>query len=73
MINPDDQAYTKHRANGAHKFEKDYYTIVLSFSERFGMNGIRIFKGSGDSPELAYRALLKQTAFKLTEVSHVPS
>jgi hypothetical protein len=72
IINPDDQIYTKSHANGAHKFEHDYYTVVLTLSERFGMNGARVFKDSGNSPELAYRALLKQLALKLTDSGYIP-
>ena len=72
MINPDDQIYTKTFSNGSHKSEKDYYTVVLSFSERFGIQGIKIFKDSGDSPELAYKALLRQVAFEMTARNHIP-
>lgn len=73
MINPDDQAYTKHHANGAQKFQKDYYTVVVFFSERFGINGIRIFKESGDTPKIAHEALLRQLAKQATDNCYVPS
>jgi hypothetical protein len=46
IINPDDQIYTKSHANGVHKSKEDYYTVVHCLSERSGMNGIRIPKGS---------------------------
>jgi hypothetical protein len=72
IINPDDQIYTKSHANAAHKFEHDLYTVVLTLSQRFGINGPRIFKDSGNSPELAYRALLRQLALKLTDSGYIP-
>jgi hypothetical protein len=68
FINPDDQIYTKSRVN---KTEYDLYTVVLALSERFGMHGIRIFKDSGKTPELAHRALLRQVALLLTDSGHV--
>ena len=58
MINPDDQIY-KNRTNGAHKFQKDYDTVVPTRSERFGTNSVRIFKDSGDTPKLAYEGILR--------------
>jgi hypothetical protein len=35
------------------------------------MHGIRIFKDSGNTPELAYRALLRQVAIALTDSGYV--
>jgi hypothetical protein len=71
VINPDDQIYTKSNANGVNKYEHDFYTAVLTLTERFGMHGIRIFKDSGNTPELAYRALLRQVAMALTDSGYV--
>ena len=72
-INPGDQIYTKSHVNGADsvKSEHDLYTVVLALSERFDMHGIRIFKDSGNTPKLAYRALLRQVALLLTNSGRV--
>jgi hypothetical protein len=75
VINPDDQLYTKSHTkshtSGVDKSEHDFYTAVLTLTERFGMHGIRIFKDSGNTPELAYRALLRQVAIALTDSSYI--
>lgn len=43
----------------------DHYKSLRLFS------GARIFKDSGNTPELAYRALLRQVALKLADSGHV--
>jgi hypothetical protein len=58
IINPDDQLYTKSHTNGVNKSEHDFYTAVPTINERFGMHGIRIFKDSGNTPELVHKAQL---------------
>jgi hypothetical protein len=72
-FNPDDQIYTKSHVNGADSVmsEHNLYTVVLALSERFSMHEIRIFKDSGNTPELAYRALLRQVALILTDSGQV--
>jgi len=52
--------------------EKDDYTVALTLSDRTSKGGTRMFKDSGNTPELAYEALLRQLALELANSKPIP-